>query len=136
MSHDTTPESRPAYAPAADVSPAPPTPGAAHRHETAVRPDRRPFVLRARGRATMVVVGLGVPLLAALAVAQVLPGALWFDELGQADVFRRTLAARAELYALLGGAVALFVGANLALGLSRTGAARTRAWAGAVAAAA
>ena len=70
----------------------------------------RPFFLRPRGRATVVVVVLGLPLLLAYASAQILPDALWFDELGQLDVFRRVAAAKAELWLAVAGTVALFVG--------------------------
>src|SRR3954468_13318453 len=47
------------------------------------RPGRRPWFLRPRGRAAVVVVALGLPLVLVYASAQILPGALWFDELGQ-----------------------------------------------------
>ena len=63
------------------------------RFEAVERPVQRPFVLRPRGRATVVVVVLGVPLLLAYGTARILPDALWFNELGQADVFRRVLIA-------------------------------------------
>ena len=91
------------------------------------RAAERPFVLRPRGRATVVVVVLGVPLLLAYAAARILPDALWFDELGQADVFGRVLAARVTFYLLVVGTVALFIGANLAVAFKRTDIARTRA---------
>jgi uncharacterized protein len=84
------------------------------------RQDRRPFVLRPRGRATVVVIILGIPMALAFAAARVVPGALWFEELGQGDVFNRVVAARVELYLLIAGTVAIFVGANLAIALRRT----------------
>jgi uncharacterized protein len=89
-------------------------------------PDRRPFVLRPRGRATVVVVLLGVPLCLAYVAARVFPGALWFDELGQVDVFGQALAAKVELFVLVAGTVALFIGANLALAFRRTEVVQTR----------
>jgi hypothetical protein len=42
-----------------------------------------------------------LPLLLFYASAQILPGALWFHELGQLDVFRRIAAAKAELWFLV-----------------------------------
>ncbi len=48
--------------------------------------------------------------LLAYAAARILPGALWFDELGQTAVFGRVAAARAELYLLVAVCVALFIG--------------------------
>ncbi|MET0510873.1 MAG: UPF0182 family protein [Thermoleophilaceae bacterium] len=89
-------------------------------------PDRRPFFLRPRGRATVVVLVLGPPLLLAYGWALVLPDALWFDELAQPDVFHRVVAAKVEFALLVAGAAALFVGANLSVALSRTNVARTR----------
>ncbi len=84
------------------------------------RPDRRLFVLRPRGRATVVVFIVGLPLLLAYAVARVYPGALWFDELGQLDVFQRTISAKADFYVQVAGNVAIFIGVNLALALKGT----------------
>jgi uncharacterized protein len=89
--------------------------------------DQRPFVLRPRGRATVFLVVLGVPLLPGYAAARILPGALWFDELGQADVFRRVAVARVEFYLLVACTVALFIGVNLAVAFRRTEVARSRA---------
>ena len=86
----------------------------------AVEPDRRPFVLRPRGRATVVVLLLGVPLLIAYAVARILPNALWFDELGQLDAFRRVVSAKAEFHLQVLVAVAVVIGTNLALALRGT----------------
>jgi excisionase family DNA binding protein len=88
---------------------------------------QRPFVLRPRGRATVVVVVLGVPLLVSYVVARILPGALWFEELGQTDVFVGVVAARAQLYLLVAGIVVLFVGFNLAIAVRRSEIAGTRA---------
>jgi uncharacterized protein len=76
-------------------------------------PDRRPFVLRPRGRATVMVVVLGVPLVAAHVVAQTLPSVLWFRELGQGEVFGRMLAAQVEFRLLVIVAVALFMAGHL-----------------------
>src|SRR3954463_16580351 len=73
------------------------------------RPVRRPWFLRPRGRAALVVVALGLPLLLVYASAQILPGALWFDELGQLDVFRRIATAKAELWLLVAGTASPFV---------------------------
>ncbi len=87
---------------------------------------RRRWFLRPRGRATVVVVALGLPLLLVYASAQILPGALWFDELGQLDVFRRIAAAQAELWLLVAGTATPFVALNLLVALSRAGVARTR----------
>lgn len=87
----------------------------------------RPWFLRPRGRAAVVVVVLGTPLLAFSAAARILPDALWFHELGQLDVFRRIAAARAELWLLVAAVAAPFVALNLFVALSRTGAVRTRA---------
>ena len=95
----------------------------------------RPFVLRPRGRATVVVVVLGVPLLLAYGVARILPDALWFNELGQADVFRRVLVARIEFYLLVAGTTALFIAANLAVASRHSDFARTRAGVAGIAAA-
>ncbi|MCW2764580.1 MAG: hypothetical protein JWO11_539 [Nocardioides sp.] len=69
---------------------------------------------------------LGVPLLLAYAAARILPGVLWFDELGQADVFGRVVAAKVEFYLLVAGPVALFIAANLAVASRRTEIPRTR----------
>jgi len=88
--------------------------------------DSRPFVLRPRGRATVVVVVLGVPLALMYAAARILPGALWFDELGQADVFARVAAARAAFYLLVAGSVALLIGTNLVVATRRTVAVQPR----------
>jgi uncharacterized membrane protein (UPF0182 family) len=88
---------------------------------------RRPWFLRPRGRATVVVIVLGLPLLLACAAAHVLPGALWFDELGQRDVFLRVAAAKAELWLLAAAIAAPVVALNLCVALARAGVARTRA---------
>jgi uncharacterized membrane protein (UPF0182 family) len=84
-------------------------------------------VLRPRGRATVVVVVLGVPLLLAYGTARILPDALWFNELGQADVFRRVLIARVEFFVLVAGTAALFIAANLAVACRHSDFARARA---------
>ena len=84
------------------------------------RSPTRPFVLRPRGRATVVVVVVGVPLLIAYGASRILPDALWFDELGQTDVLRRVLAAQAQFSFVVVVSVALFIGVNLAAALRRT----------------
>ena len=89
-------------------------------------PPPKPFVLRPRGRATVVVVVLGVPLLVLYIAARLLPGALWFHELGQTDVFSRTVAAKLQLYLLVAAVAAVFVGVNLAVSLARTDLLRKR----------
>jgi excisionase family DNA binding protein len=111
-------------------APASPRQGPPH-----ARPIRRPWFLRPRGRATVVVVVLGLPLLVVYASAQILPGALWFDELGQLDVFRRIAAAKAELWLGVGATAAPLLALNLFVALSRAGVARTRSVALAVVAA-
>ena len=93
---------------------------------SSARSARLPLLLRPRVRATVLLLVLGGPLLLALAAARILPDALWFDELGQLDVFEGSLAARSELFVVAGGAAALFLGANLAIALSRAELARTR----------
>jgi len=77
--------------------------------------DRRPFVLRPRGRATVVVLVLGIPLLLMFVAARTIPDALWFDELGQRDVFERMVLAKAEFRVLVIGTVTLFLWVNLAI---------------------
>ncbi len=94
--------------------------------EAVERPALRPFVLRPRGRATVVVVVLGVPLLLAYGTARILPGALWFNELDQSDVFRRVLLARVEFFLLIAGTAALFMAANLGIAARHSDFARTR----------
>ena len=79
------------------------------------RQSRRPFVLRVRGRATVVVVVLGLPMAVAYGGLRVLPDALWFDEVGQPSVFRGILLARLEVYVLVAAVAACFIAANLAL---------------------
>jgi len=111
-----------------------PTPDPYRYDERDARSARRPFFLRPRGRATVAVVVLGVPLLVAYVAARFLADALWFDELGQFGVLGRTVAARAELVVLAGGAAAIVIGANLALAVSRANVARTRGVAVALAA--
>jgi uncharacterized membrane protein (UPF0182 family) len=93
----------------------------------ATRVDHRPFVLRPRGRATVVVVVLGAPLVVAYVVARILPGVWWFDEVGQEDVFSRIVAAKVEVAVAVTLVVTLVIGANLALALRRTEVVRTNA---------
>ena len=76
---------------------------------------RLPFVLRVRGRATVVVVVLGVPMAVAIGGLRLLPDALWFQELGQAAVFRGIVVAQLEFYVLVTAVAAGFIAANLAL---------------------
>jgi uncharacterized protein len=121
----TVPVTALAEAPPVSV-PSPPGPDPYRSIPAPGRSVRRPFVLRPRGRATVVVVVLGVPLLLAFAAAGILPDALWFDELGQLDVFGSIVAARVAFYLLVAGTVALFIGSNLALAFRRTEIARTR----------
>jgi uncharacterized protein len=87
---------------------------------TPARPRQRPLLLRPRVRATAFLLVVGLPLVAAMAAARIWPDALWFQELGQLDVFGRMVAAKAELYVFVVGGVALFVGANLAVAAWRT----------------
>jgi uncharacterized protein len=89
-------------------------------------PRRRPFILRPRGRATVVVVLLGVPLALVYAASRILPEYLWFDELGQAEVYRDVVTAKVQWYALVAGTVATLIGLNLGMAFRRTDAARTR----------
>jgi uncharacterized membrane protein (UPF0182 family) len=89
-------------------------------------PRRRPFVLRPRGRATVVVVVLGVPLCLAYAAARVALSALWYDELDQAGVFDRVFAAKVEFSLLVTGTVALGIAAVLALTFRGTRVVRRR----------
>jgi uncharacterized protein len=84
-----------------------------------------PPILRPRVRATAFLLVVGLPLIAALAAARIWPDALWFQELGQLDVFGRVVAAKAELYVLVVGGVALFVGTNLVIAAWRTNIARS-----------
>jgi len=86
----------------------------------------RPFVLRPRGRATVVVLVLGLPILLAYAAARTLPDALWFHELGQSDVFRRIVMAKVEFRSLVAGLVGGFLWANLAIGCRTTWVVRRR----------
>ncbi len=91
-----------------------------------VASDGRPFFLRARGRATVFLVVVGIPSLLAYLAAHFFTDALWFRELDQFTVLRDTVAAKAELYALAGGTAALIIGANLAAAVSRARIAWTR----------
>jgi uncharacterized protein len=79
--------------------------------------DSRPFVLRPRGRATVMVVVLGIPLLVAYIATRTLPGIWWFDELGHLDVFRRMLVVQLEFRLVVFLPVAIFVGSNLVTAL-------------------
>jgi uncharacterized protein len=129
---DAPPEGVP-RGPARDVRPltagrtlVPSTPDPCRDDDGYARPVGRPFFLRPRGRATVAVVVVGAPLLVAYVAARFLADALWFGELGQLGVFGRTVATRAELFVLAGGAAAIVIGTNLALAVSRANVARTR----------
>jgi uncharacterized protein len=91
-----------------------------------VAPASAPFFLRVRGRATLFLVVVGVPLLLAYVAAHFLADALWFEDLGQLSVFGHTVAAKAELYAVAGGTAAVVIGANLATAVSRANIVWTR----------
>jgi excisionase family DNA binding protein len=90
------------------------------------RPVERPWFLRARPRAALLVVLLGSPLLLFYASARILPAALWFDELGQLDVFRRIAAAKTAIWILAAGTAAPFVALNLLVAVSIAAVARRR----------
>ncbi|WP_432476128.1 UPF0182 family protein [Nocardioides sp. GXQ0305] len=90
-------------------------------------PAPRPFLLRPRGRATLVVVVAGLPLLVVWAGVRLLPDVWWFQEVGQADVLRRVLTAKLEVHLVVTAVAALFVGCHLAVALRRTGVARSGA---------
>src|SRR6185295_362238 len=64
---------------------------------------RAPFLRRPRARATVIVVVLGLPLLVAYVWAQILPNALWYQELGQPGVYRGIAVAKIELWLLTAG---------------------------------
>ena len=68
----------------------------------------------------MVVIALGVPLVFLYAAARIDPNVLWFDELGQSEVFTRVFVARVELHLLVNGVAAAFIGTNLAVALRGT----------------
>ena len=121
---EAVPTDTPEPAPAASI-PAP-REGAPESIPAPEHSASRPFVLRPRGRATVVVVALGVPLLGAHVAARIFPDALWFAELGQSGVFDRVLAARVDLYVVVAGTVALFVQANLMIACRQHDKARTR----------
>jgi hypothetical protein len=74
-----------------------------------------------------VVVVLGVPLVLAYVAARILPGILWFDEVGQGAVYSRVIEAKVEFAVVVTLVATLVVGANLALALRRTDAVRTNA---------
>lgn len=80
-------------------------------------PDLRPLLLRPRGRATVMVIVIGVPLLGAYLVARTLPGLLWFREVGQEEVFVRTVLAQLEFRLAVLVPVALAVRVNLVVAL-------------------
>ena len=93
------------------------------------RQRRLPIFLRVRGRATVVVVVVGLPLLAAWVYARVAPTLLWFDEVGQQAVLTRTIEARVDFHLRVLVVVAAFVWANLLIACR--GSALTRARGGA-----
>jgi uncharacterized membrane protein (UPF0182 family) len=55
---------------------------------------------------------VGLPLVAAVALARVITGALWFQEVGHGDVYSRIVAARLLLAVGAGGLTAGFLLAN------------------------
>ena len=89
-------------------------------------PYTRPFVLRPRGRATVVVLVVGVPLLVAYIAARLLPGALWFEEVGHQEVFTQLVAIRTDFYLRVVATVAAVVAVNLSLALLTNPQLRTR----------
>ncbi len=89
--------------------------------------DRRPLFLRPRGRATVVVIVLGLPLLLAYAAVRTVPDVLWFDELGQGQVFRGLVEAKIEFRLLVAGMAALFIWINLLVACADTSVVRRRA---------
>src|SRR6185503_3074208 len=91
-----------------------------------VTPSSRPFFLRARGRATVFLVVVGIPLLLAYVAAYFFIDVLWFKELGQLSVLGHTIAAKAELYIVAGGTAAVLIGANLTAAVSRARVSWTR----------
>src|SRR4051812_9258169 len=68
--------------------------------------------LRPRGRAFFVLAFVGVPLLLALVVSQVLTDVLWFKEVGQEDAFIRIRTVQVILVLVVGGFTALFLIGN------------------------
>ena len=74
---------------------------------------RRPWFLRPRGRATVVVVVLGLPLLLAYGAVRTVPEALWFHELGQDGTYRAVVEAKLEFRSAIIVAVSAFVWLNL-----------------------
>lgn len=91
-----------------------------------VAPARRLFFLRVRGRATVFLVVVGVPLVLAYVAAHFFADTLWFKELGQLSVLGHTITAKAELYIAAGGTAALVIGTNLTTAISRTNIPLTR----------
>ena len=114
------------------VTQPPHDPYAAAWDDAGARP--HPFFLRARGRATLFLVVVGLPLVLVYVAAYFFTDALWFDEIGQLSVFGRTVAAKTELYVLAGGVAAFVIGANLTAAVSRTRITWTRGTKAAVAA--
>lgn len=100
------PVSPPPSNPPTQVAP----PGAAPRGRW-----RLPWFLRVRGRATVIVLLVGVPALIAYLYARVAPGALWFEEMGQQDLFRRLVEARVDFHLRVLVVVAGFIAANLVI---------------------
>jgi uncharacterized membrane protein (UPF0182 family) len=98
-------------------------------------PDPRPWFVRPRGRAAVMSVALGCPLVVVYVVGRTLPDVLWFREVGQAEVFTRTLVAQLEFRGLVLVSVAAFMATNLAVALHgvapayRRGALAGDAWA-------
>jgi hypothetical protein len=95
------------------------------RPATGGRESRNPFRKPVRGarallagvvkplwRTLALLILLGLPLLAAVALARVITSALWFQEVGQGDVYARIVAARLRLAVGAGGLTAGFLLAN------------------------
>lgn len=62
----------------------------------------------ARRRASIIVAGVGVPVVAAVVYSRMLTDLLWFREVGQADVYWRILTLKLELLFGVGGVAAAF----------------------------
>ena len=89
---------------------------------------QRPFVLRPRGRATVIVTALGLPVILLQGASLVLPDLLWFQELDQGDYYARMLSTRVSVFLAVAIGASLFFAASIAyatrgslLARSRTG---------------
>jgi uncharacterized membrane protein (UPF0182 family) len=74
----------------------------------------------------LVVFVVGVPLILAYAAARLVPGALWFNEVGQGDVFTKLLMHRADLYLRVAASATFVVAANLVVAVGTGPLLRTR----------